>query len=51
MGESQPIFHFFSAFQTINTIFTLNQCEKCHVHPVYGAGIQTRDLSNMSRLP
>ena len=26
------------------------QCKKCHVHPVYGAGIWTHDLLNMSRL-
>ena len=23
--------------------FTSNQCKKCHVHPVYGAGIRTHD--------
>ena len=26
-------------------------CEKCCVHPVYGAGIQTHDLRNTSLLP
>ena len=29
---------YFRSFQTNNTIFTTNQCEKCHVHPVYSAG-------------
>ena len=24
---------------------------KCHVHPVYGTGIQTHDLFNLSHLP
>ena len=37
----------FGLFKTNNTIFTTNQCEKCHV----GAGIRTHNLSNMSRLP
>ena len=44
-------FIYFQSFQTKCTIFTTNQCEKCQVHPVYGAGIQTNDLSNLSRLP
>ena len=41
----------FGLFKQTIQIFTKNQCEKCHVHPVYGAGIQTHDLLNMSRLP
>ena len=41
----------FWSFQTNNTIFTTNECEKCHVHPVSGAGIQTHDLWNVSLLP
>ena len=28
-----------------------NQCEKCHVHPVYSAGIRTHTLSNMNHPP
>ena len=45
-------FVYFRSFQTnINSIFTLNQCEKCHVHPVSGARIQTHDLWNVSLLP
>ena len=39
----------FSSFQTNNTIFTTNQCEK--MSWPYGAGIRTHNLSNMSRLP
>ena len=35
----------------IITIFTPDQCEKCHVHTVYGTGIQTHDLWNVSLLP
>ena len=35
-------FVYFLSFQTNNTIFTTNQCEKCpNVHLVYGAGIRT----------
>ena len=36
--------------QTIQFLQQIN-VKKCHHHPVYGAGIQTRDLSNMSHLP
>ena len=32
-------FVYFWSFQTNNKIFTTNQCEKCHVHPVYSARI------------
>ena len=43
---------YFWSFQTNNTIFTTNQCEKFpNVHPVYNAGIQTHDLRYMSLLP
>ena len=44
-------FVYFRSFQTNNTIFTTNECEKCHVHPVSGAGIRTHDLWNVSLLP
>ena len=45
-------FIYFRFFQTNNTFFTSNQCEQCpNIHPVYGAGIRTRNLSNMSRHP
>ena len=40
----------FGLFQTIQC-FTANQCEKCHVHPVYSAGIRTHDHQNMNLLP
>ena len=30
-------------------MFTTNQCE--NVHPVYGAGIRTHNLTNLSRHP
>ena len=47
---SRASFVYISLFkQTIQ--FFDNQCEKCHSHPVYGAGSQTHDLSNMSHLP
>ena len=51
-GPSPASFSFiFGLFQTNNTIFTTNQCEKCQVHPVSSARIRTHDLWNMSRLP
>ena len=28
MGQSRPLFVYFQSFQTNNTIFTTNQCEK-----------------------
>ena len=42
-------FSFILSFQTNNTIF--QQINVKNVHPVYGAGIRTHDLSNMSRHP
>ena len=42
-------FRLFLYFQTHITIFTTNLCEKSP--PVYGAGIQTHDLQDMSLLP
>ena len=40
-------FVYFQSFQTNNTI--LQQINVKNAHTVYGAGIQTRNLSNMSR--
>ena len=51
MGQPRPLFIYIRSFQTNNTIFTTNQCEKGHVHPVYHAGIRTHDLQNMILLP
>ena len=46
-----PFFFYFRSFQTnITTIFTTNICGK-NVHPVYGAGIRTHDLRNVSLFP
>ena len=50
MGQPRPLL-LFSVFLNKQYNFTTNQCEKCHVHPIYGSGIWTHDLSNMSRLP
>ena len=41
------VFVYFQSFQTNNTI--LQQINVKNAHTVYGAGIQTRNLSNMSR--
>ena len=50
MGHSQPLFHLFSVFSNINTIFYNKQVWKT-IHPVCGTGIQTHDLLDMSLLP
>ena len=51
MGQPRHLFCFFGLFkQTIQFLQQFN-VKKCHVHPVYSAGIQTHGLSNMSRLP
>ena len=51
IGHPRPLFDFFSSFQSNIKILTINKCEKCYVHPVYGVGIRTHDLQNMSLLP
>ena len=50
-GPSLASFCIFSVFfkQTIKFLQQTN-VKKCHVHPIFGAGIQTHHLSNMSRL-
>ena len=45
-GPSPASFSFIQYFQT--NIFTTNKCK--NVHPVYGAGIETHDLWNVSLL-
>ena len=47
--ECLYFFHLFSSFQTQNII--LQQINVKNFHPVYGAGIRTHDLWNMSLLP
>ena len=43
MGHSQPLFYLLTSFkQSLQQIYVKN------VHPVYGAGIQTHDLQDMS---
>ena len=49
MGHPRPLFSLFSTFQANITIFTTNYVK--NVHPVYGAGIRTHNLQNMSLLP
>ena len=50
MGQPRPLFRLFSVFFK-QTMQFLQQINVKHVHPVYGAGIQTHNLSNMSRHP
>ena len=50
MGQIRPLLHLFSSFQSHITNFTKNRHVK-NVHPVYGAGIQTHNLWNVSLLP
>ena len=52
MGQPRPIFRFFLVFSNKQyNFYNKSMWKKCHVHPVYGAGIQTHHLSNVSRLP
>ena len=48
--QNRPLFHLFSSFQT-NILQFFQQIFVKNVHPVYGAGIRTHDLWNMSLLP
>ena len=49
MGHPGLFLFIFRLFQTIFTI--LQQIYVKNVHPIYGAGIRTHDLQNMSLLP
>ena len=44
MGQPGIFLFIFGLFQTNTNILTTNQCEKCHLHQIYGAGIRTDDL-------
>ena len=50
MGQPWPLFNLFSVFFQTNiiTVFTTNKFE--NVHPVYGAGIRTHNLLDVSLL-
>ena len=50
IGQPRLLFNLVLSFQTHITNFTTNRYVK-NVYPVYGAGIQTHDLLNMSLLP
>ena len=50
MAQLRPLFRLFSAFFK-QTIQILQQINVKNAHPVYGAGIRTHDLWNMSRHP
>ena len=50
MGQPYFSFIFILLKETIQFLEQIN-VKKSHNHPVYGAGIRTHDLSNMSRLP
>ena len=47
-GPTPACFNIFLVFLSKQYNIT-NQCEKCHVHPVYSARIRTHDLLNMNR--
>ena len=51
MGQPGLFVIYFRSFQTNNPIFTTNQYEKCHFHPVYCTGIWTHVPSNMTTRP
>ena len=50
MCQPRPIFRLFLVFSNKHYKF-LQQIYVKNVHPVYGAGIQTHNLRNMSLLP
>ena len=50
MGQPRPLFCLFLVFFKQKIQF-LQQINVKNVHPVYGTGIQTHDLLNMSRHP
>ena len=47
-GHSRPLFRLFLSFETLQF---LQQINVKTVHSVYGAGIRTHDLRNMSLVP
>ena len=52
MDQPRPLFVNFPSFQkTLLQFLQQMNVKKYYVHPVFGAGIQTHNLSNMSRLP
>ena len=51
-GPTPASFSFiFGLFRQTIQFLQQSNVIKCHVHPVYGTGIQTHDLSNLSCLP
>ena len=50
MGQPRALLLLFMVFSN-KQYQLLQQCQKCHVHPVYGAVIRTHNLLNMSRIP
>ena len=52
IGQPRPLFRLFSIFSNKQYNFLQQiKVKKCHVHPVYGNGIQTHDLWNVSLIP
>ena len=51
MGQTQPLFRLFSVFFKQTSIQFYNKLMWKNVHPVYGTGIRTHDLQNVSLLP
>ena len=53
MVQPRPLFRLFLVFfkQTLLQFLQQINVKKCHVHPVYGAGIRTHNLWIVSLLP
>ena len=51
MGQPRPLFHLFLLFSNKQYNFYNKSMWKIHVHPVYGTGIRTHNILNMSRVP
>ena len=51
MGHPRPLFLFIFVFSNETSLQFLQEICVKNVHPVYGAGIQTHNLQNMSLNP
>ena len=49
MRQPRPFLFIFGLFKQPMQFLQQINVKKCQVHPVYGAGIWTHDLLNMSR--
>ena len=48
--QTRQFFVYFRSFQQTRQFLQKTNVKICQVHPVYGAGIRTHDVLNMTRL-